>query len=70
MKRLGVTILCCLPVLVLIGYFLQSVNDVLLIFIFVAVMLLAVCIVEYVHRKREQKKEVLKKLHKNEDVFK
>ena len=69
-KRVGITILCCIPILILLGYFLQFLNDAVLIFIFVAVMLIAICIVEYFHRKRQQRKEVLKTLHKNEDVFK
>ncbi len=69
-KRVGITILCCIPILILLGYFLQSVNDAVVIFVFVAVMLLAICIVEYFHRKRKQRKDVLKSLHKDEDVFK
>ena len=69
-KRVGITVLCCIPIMIILGYFLQFLSDAVLIFIFVAVMILAICVVEYFHRKRQQRKEVLKTLHKNEDVFK
>lgn len=70
-KRVGMTILCCLPVLVLIGYWLQSLNQVATIAIFVLVMFVAICVEEYIHLRISTKKQLTKKiLHKDEDVFK
>ena len=70
-KRIGITILCCLPALVLIGYWLQGLNYVATVAIFVLFMLVAICIEEYVHIKLATKKQLKNKvLHKNEDVFK
>lgn len=70
-KRIGITVLCCLPVLVLLGYWLQSLNSVATVAIFVLFMLVAICIEEYIHIKIVAKKQIAKKiLHKNEDVFK
>lgn len=70
-KRLGITILCCMPALVLIGYWLQGLNSVATIAIFTLFMLVVICIEEYVHLKRSAKKQLKKKiLHKDEDVFK
>ena len=70
-KRVGITVLCCLPALVLIGYWLQGLNSVALVAIFTLFMLVAIAIEEYIHMKvvvkRQLKNEVL---HKNEDVFK
>lgn len=70
-KRLGITILCCLPALVLIGYWLQGLNSAATIAIFTLFMLVVICIEEYVHLKHSAKKQLKKKiLHKDEDVFK
>lgn len=70
-KRIGITILCCLPLLIVLGYFLQGLNRFLTIIIFVLFMILAICIEEYIYSKRQMKKETLNKLlHKDEDVFK
>ena len=70
-KRIGITILCCLPVLVLIGYWLQNINTAGRMAIFVLFMLVAICIEEYVHIKVAAKKQITKKiLHKDQDVFK
>lgn len=70
-KRIGITILCCLPALILIGYWLQGLNNVATIAIFTLFMAVAICIEEYIHLKVATKKELKKKvLHKDEDVFK
>lgn len=70
-KRLGVTILCCIPLLIILGYFMQGVNRIATIFTFVGVMLVVICVVEYICARRSVRKEILKKsLHKDEDVFK
>lgn len=70
-KRIGITILCCLPALVLIGFWLQDINSVGRMAIFVVFMLVVICIVEYIHIKIVAKKQITKKiLHKDQDVFK
>lgn len=70
-KRLGITILCCLPTLVLIGYWLQGLNDVAVVAIFTLFMLVVIAIEEYVHIKIVTKRQLKNKiLHNNEDVFK
>ena len=70
-KRIGITTLCCLPCLLLIGYCLQGLNSAATVAIFVLFMLAAICIEEYIHLKIANKKQVRRKLlHKDEDVFK
>jgi hypothetical protein len=70
-KRLGITVLCCIPALVLIGYWLQGVHGAATIAIFTLFMLVVICIEEYIHLKIGAKKQLKKKiLHKDEDVFK
>ena len=70
-KRVGVTILCCLPALVLLGFWLQEINKAARMAIFVVFMLVVICIVEYIHIKLVTKRQITKKiLHKNQDVFK
>ena len=70
-KRLGITILCCLPALVLIGYWLQGLNSVAVVAIFTLFMLVVIAIEEYIHIKLVTKRELKNSaLHKNEDVFK
>ena len=70
-KRLGITVLCCVPALILIGYWLQGLNSVATIAIFTLFMLVVIAIEEYIHIKITTKKQLKKKiLHKDEDVFK
>ena len=70
-KRIGICILCCLPIMVLIGFWLQDLNSVARIAIFTLFMLVVVAIEEYVHLKIAAKKQLMDKvLHKDEDVFK
>ncbi len=70
-KRIGITILCCLPALIVIGYWLRDLNSVATVAIFVLFMLVVICIEEYVYIKRLAKREFVQKtLHKDEDVFK
>lgn len=70
-KRIGITILCCLPAIVLIGYWLQNINKVARMSIFIVFMLVVICIVEYIHLKIVAKRQITKKiLHKDQDVFK
>ena len=67
-KRIVSTVLCCLPVLILFGYFTRNVitSQVAQIVIYVAVMLVAVVIVEIVAKRREQNKTEIDDI----DVFK
>ncbi|MBQ3502199.1 MAG: hypothetical protein IJA72_00850 [Clostridia bacterium] len=70
-KRIGITVLCCLPVLVIVGYLLRDLNRVATIAIFTLFMAVAICIEEYIYLKVSTKKGLKKKiLHKDEDVFK
>ena len=60
-----------LPIMVLIGFWLQDLNSVARIAIFTLFMLVVVAIEEYVHLKIAAKKQLMDKvLHKDEDVFK
>lgn len=70
-KRIGVTILCCLPALIIIGYWLRNLNRVATIAIFVVFMAVVICVEEYIHLRTSTKKQLMRKaLHKDEDVFK
>ena len=70
-KRIGITVACCLPALVLLGYWLRSLNSVATIAIFVLFMLVVIGVEEFISAKLNYKKQVRKKLlHKDEDVFK
>lgn len=70
-KRVGICILCCLPVMVLIGFWLQNLHSVARIAIFTLLMLVVVAIEEYIHLRHSAKKDLMDKvLHKDEDVFK
>ena len=70
-KRIAITVACCLPALVLIGFWLQGLNSVAVVAIFTIFMLVAIAIEEYIHIKIVAKKQITKQiLHKDEDVFK
>lgn len=70
-KRIGITILCCLPALIIIGYILRNLNSVATIAIFTLFMAVVIVIEEYIHLRTATKKDLKKKiLHKDEDVFK
>ena len=70
-KRVGICILCCLPIMVLIGFWLQNINSVARVAIFTLFMLVVVAMEEYIHLKVSAKKQLMNKvLHKDEDVFK
>lgn len=70
-KRIGITILCCLPVLIIIGYMLRNLNRAATVSIFTLFMAVVIAIEEYIHLKVATKKDLKKKiLHKDEDVFK
>ena len=70
-KRVGICILCCLPVMVLIGFWLQNLPSAARVAIFTLLMLVVVAIEEYIHLRFAAKKQLMDKvLHKDEDVFK
>ena len=71
-KRIAITMLCCLPVLLLFGYFTRNIitSDALQITCFVIIMGIAVAIVEVVARAREQKKAEQAQFETKKDVFK
>lgn len=70
-KRFGITILCCIPVMLIIGNLLSNLPAVAKVAIFTVLMLVAIAIEEYIHFKLAAKKELKRQvLHKNEDVFK
>lgn len=70
-KRIGITILCCLPALIIVGYLLRDLNRAGTIAIFTLFMAVVIAIEEYIHLRTATKKELKKKiLHKDEDVFK
>ena len=70
LKRIGITILCCIPVLVVVGFWLQNLNNVATIAIFVLIMFVVLCFEEYIHLKIATKRQLKNKtLNKNEDVF-
>lgn len=67
-KRIAIAVLCCLPVIILFGYFTRNVitSNVLQIIIYVAIMLVAVLIEELIYKRRENKKIEVEDI----DVFK
>lgn len=69
-KRIVITVLCCLPVIIVFAYLTRNIikSDALLIFIFVAFMAVVVLIEEIIYRKNKKKKEQIEKDTK--DVFK
>lgn len=69
-KRYFVTMLSCIPLLILVGIFLEDkVSKSLRITIFVMIMLVVLVVVEIVYSKLRAKKESKPKV-KHEDVFK
>ena len=68
-KRFALTILCILPLLYILGYFVleKYVSSAVEIFIYIVLMGLAVFIVELIANKKEAKQE---KLPPKKDVFK
>ncbi len=71
-KRIAITVLCCIPVMLLIAYLLRTVitSRLVLVLFFVAFMGIAVLLEEIVVRKREKLLKEEKELHKSKDVFK
>lgn len=70
-KRYAITVLCCLPILILVGFLLgENINRVLRIFIFSLILVVAVLVEEYIHAKIKSKNDNTVIKEKHEDVFK
>ena len=69
-KRIAITILCCIPALVLFGYFTRNIikSDALQIMCFVMIMGIAVAVVEVIARAKEKAKK--EEIETKKDVFK
>ncbi len=69
-KRIAITVVCCLPVLIAFAFLTRNVikSDALLIFIFVVFMAVVVLVEELIYRKIQKKREQVQKDTK--DVFK
>lgn len=69
-KRYLITMLCCIPLLIVVGVFLEGkVSKGLRITIFVLILTVVFVLVEYIYSKLRHKKENKPKV-KHEDVFK
>ena len=68
-KRIAITILCCIPALILFGYFTRNVitSDVVQVLCFMLIMGIAVAIVEVIARAKEKAKE--QEIETKKDVF-
>lgn len=71
-KRIAITVLVCIPFIIIFGYLTRNVikSDVAQVFIFMAIMGVAVLIEEIVVRKREKRKQAQEILEPKKDVFK
>ena len=69
-KRIAITILCCMPVMVIFAYLTRNIikSDVLQVLCFMFIMGIAVAIVEVIARTRENQKE--QEIETKRDVFK
>lgn len=69
-KRIALTILCCLPVLIIFGYLTREIitNSAIQILIFVLFMGAVVLIEELIHWRNKKKKQA--NLTEEQDVFK
>lgn len=71
-KRVAITILCCIPVMIIFGYLTRNIitSQVLQCLCFMLIMGVAVLIVEIIARKREARKKAMEMLETKKDVFK
>ena len=71
-KRIAITILCCIPVMIIFGYLTRNIitSEVLQCLCFILIMGVAVLIVEIVTRKKEARKQAKAMLETKKDVFK
>ena len=68
-KRIAITILCCVPVIIIFGYLTRNIitSDALQIVCFMLIMGIAVAIVEVVARAKEKKQK--EEVETKRDVF-
>ena len=71
-KRIAITILCCLPVMIVFGYLTRKVitSNVVQILCFMLIMGVAVTVVEVVARAKEKAKAEQEIVEPKKDVFK
>ena len=71
-KRIAITMLCCIPALILFGYFTRKIitSDFIQILCFVFIMGISVLVVEVVARRRERQKAEEAQFETKKDVFK
>ena len=71
-KRIAITMLCCLPVLIVFAYLTRNIitSNFWQIFIFIIIMGLAVLIEELITRAKEKRKQADELLGTKKDVFK
>ncbi len=71
-KRIAITILCCVPFLIAIGYLLRNVitSNAVQILLFMLIMGIAVLIEELIARKSERRRQAKIELEGDKDVFK
>ena len=71
-KRVAITILCCIPFILIFAYLTRNVitSDAAQIVCFIAIMGAAVAVVEPIARAREKKKAEQAKVEPKRDVFK
>ena len=69
-KRIGITILCCIPIMIIFGYLTRKVisSDVVQVICFMIIMGIAVAVVEVIVRAKEKKQK--EELETKRDVFK
>ena len=71
-KRITITILICIPFLIVFAYLTRNVitSDALQIVCFIVVMAVAVLVEEIIVRKNEKRKAALQEIEGKKDVFK
>lgn len=71
-KRIAITMLCCLPFMLVFAYLLRNVlnKDIYQILFFMAFLAIVVVIEEIVSRKAEKRKKLKQEIEPTKDVFK
>ena len=71
-KRIAITILCCVPVMIIFGYLTRNVitSNAIQIVCFMLIMGIAVAVVEVVARAKEKAKKEQDIIEPKKDVFK
>ncbi len=71
-KRMAITIVCCLPFLIVFAYLTRNIitSNFWQIFIFVCVMGVAVLVEELISRAKEKRKKAQELLEPKKDIFK